>query len=132
MKQPISKLKQNFLQFKHSFNKHLDKYVLLQAVQYQLYRYRFFNRAFFLWGRGDFSLSNIILICSYNKTQLFYYTTYLLLLVSLSVISKYYLLSHLKFHNEANHTYDSVAKLVLVSISSSNDNFILLAKNSVL
>ncbi|MCQ2784660.1 cag pathogenicity island protein, partial [Helicobacter pylori] len=31
MKRPISKLsklKQNFLQFKHSFNKHLDKYSL--------------------------------------------------------------------------------------------------------
>ncbi|MGN8529511.1 cag pathogenicity island protein CagP, partial [Helicobacter pylori] len=31
------------------------------------------------------------------KPSFFYYTTYLLLLVSLSIISKYYLLSHANF-----------------------------------
>ncbi len=98
MKRPISKLKQNFLQFKHSFNKHLDKYSLY---------YRLFNIssivigfliALFSYGAGVILVYPILfLFALIVKPSFFYYTTYLLLLVSLSIISKYYLLSHANF-----------------------------------
>ncbi|MFP6046368.1 cag pathogenicity island protein [Helicobacter pylori] len=98
MKQPISKLKQNFLQFKHSFNKHLDKYSLY---------YRLFNIssivigfliALFSYGAGVILVYPILfLFALIIKPSFFYYTTYLLLLISLSIISKYYLLSHANF-----------------------------------
>ncbi|WQW18408.1 cag pathogenicity island protein CagP [Helicobacter pylori] len=98
MKQPISKLKQNFLQFKYSFNKHLDKYSLY---------YRLFNISsivigfligLFSYGAGVILVYPILFLFTLIiKPSFFYYTTYLLLLVSLSVISKYYLLSHANF-----------------------------------